>query len=1162
MKLDDIKAKMLIKGIEPNTLVEIISIEKMGKDNFQLIYKSPASGVREQLISRAQEQDLIEVQKTAKWDFTAEGNQFKLAMEALRINLAYYFDPMMAMHTSNVDPLPHQISAVYEHMLPKMPLRFVLADDPGAGKTIMTGLLISELLMRADIQRVLIIVPGSLVEQWLLELREKFGLFFTVFSRHSQDESAVNLFEEKDHVIARLDQVSRDEDIQQKLLQSQWDLIVIDEAHKMSARQNGKKIQKTKRFLLGEKLTDKTRHLLMLTATPHNGIEKDFNNFMSLLDAERFYSTGQGKTKKVDTTDVMRRVVKEDLIKFDGTKLFPERISETVTYKLSNEEMTLYKKVTDYVRYQMDRADRLSDLRRRGSVGFAMTALQRRLASSPRAIYQSLIRRHDKLKKRIDELNAGKEEKNSYTDYFEDNNWDNDDWDANEYEQTEEEIIDKATASQTKRELQREIQELEDLKTEAKRLNESGTDKKWEELSKLLLELHMSSREDEQRKLIIFTEHRDTLQYLLERIGNDLLGNPDAVICIHGGLNRERRRENQEKFWHDKEVRILLATDAAGEGINLQVANLMINYDLPWNPNRLEQRFGRIHRIGQMNSCHLWNIVATETREGEVFKRLLDKIEQEKQQLGGKVYDIIGKIFEEQPLHKLLWNAIRKVDDDNNELTEATQTVDSLFDTEHLRKIIQRDALYQRGISDGQLLELRKEMEKAQARKLQPHFIAKFFKDAFELLTGVMRQRETGRWEIRNVPASIRQYDKNNSKRDIHYPAPVLSKYERICFDKQYIQIKEKATLLAQTMHPAHPLMQAVINLTIENNRDTLNSGTILVDDTNSDKLPRVIFAIEHRVIEAGNNHKISVEFQFVSVNSKGEYAQEGWAPYLDYRLPTEKELTQAQPLLQQEWLTTAIDSGVIGYAADKLAAPHYQKIKTHRIEMVKKERKAVYSRLHQVITQEQKSYTRAVEAIQKGVGQKVNADNSKRRVSDLNQRLKNRMAELDRKQNLQSLPPTIISSMLVIPATSANISIDIDARRQVEKIAMQVVIAAEKALGHTVFDVSQENCGWDITAIAPKDSNNAIPLSRHIEVKGRQKDNTTITVSYNEILSALNQGESYLLAIVLVDGEKTSLHYIRQPFIKAPDGTATSVNYKISEMLNKAVTPENSIKK
>ena len=410
----------------------------IGDGAVQILYKTPEGTIKERLLGRADEASISVATVERPWAFDGNGDDFKLAVEAKRIDLAFLFDPMMAVHTSNVDPLPHQITAVYESMLPRQPLRFVLADDPGAGKTIMAGLYIRELIMRADARRILIVAPGSLVEQWRDELFEKFGLEFRIFSKELEAASpSGNPFEDHDHLIVRLDQMSRNEDSQEKLCLASWDLVVFDEAHKLSAHFFGREMKRTKRFNFAEKIGQHTRHLLLMTATPHNGKEEDFQLFLSLLDSDRFYGKFRDGVHKVDCSDLMRRMVKEEMVKFDGTPLFPERRAYTVNYKLSDIEAALYESVTHYVQTEMGKADQL-DGSRKGSVGFALTALQRRLASSPEAIFQSLKRRKERLERRLREERLGIRGQQILAETLADVPEDDDDLNAEEQENLEE----------------------------------------------------------------------------------------------------------------------------------------------------------------------------------------------------------------------------------------------------------------------------------------------------------------------------------------------------------------------------------------------------------------------------------------------------------------------------------------------------------------------------------------------------------------------------------------------------------------------------------------------------------------------------------------------------------------------------------------------------
>ncbi len=623
VKLEQVKKRSQIKGIKGLDVVQVVAVEPIGDDAVTVFYKASDGSTGERMLFRSDEASLEMAVVGRAWSFDAPADDFILCLEAFRIRLAHLFDPMMAVHTSNVEPLPHQITAVYESILPRQPLRYLLADDPGAGKTIMAGLYIRELIMRADAARVLIVTPGSLVEQWQDELYEKFGLDFIIFSREmDQTSRSGNAFEEHDLLIARLDQLSRNDEFKEKLSHTEWDLVVVDEAHKMSAHYYGSKLERSKRFQLGELLGRLCRHFLLMTATPHNGKEEDFQLFMSLLDSDRFYGKYRDSAHKADVSDLMRRMVKEEMLRFDGTPLFPERKAYTVNYPLSKPESDLYFTVTNYVRNEMNRADNL-DGKRKGNVGFALTMLQRRLASSPEAIFQSLKRRGNRLEARLEEMQLierGHHVAETLAHYDirdvpEDIDEAADEMLGEEYEELVEDVIDQATASRTIEELQSEIETLKALAEQARKVVRSGQDRKWEELSHLLQDnTNMRTPEGHRRKIIIFSEHKDTLNYLHVRI-ETLLGIPEAVVAIHGGVKRDERRKIQEAFRFDPTVLVLIATDAAGEGVNLQNANLMVNYDLPWNPNRLEQRFGRIHRIGQTEVCHLWNMVAHETRE-------------------------------------------------------------------------------------------------------------------------------------------------------------------------------------------------------------------------------------------------------------------------------------------------------------------------------------------------------------------------------------------------------------------------------------------------------------------------------------------------------------------------------------------------------------------
>jgi SNF2 family DNA or RNA helicase len=1167
MNLADIKPGVSLVGIEPVVIVTVVAIVPIGEDSVQVIYKTPEGVLKDQLVNRSRESSLRLATVERPWAFDGDGNDFKLTVEAKRIDLAFLFDPMMAVHTSNVEPLPHQITAVYESMLPRQPLRFVLADDPGAGKTIMAGLYIRELIMRADARRILIISPGSLVEQWRDELFEKFGLEFRVYS--SDLDASVpngNAFESVDQLVVRLDQMARNEEAQEKLCAAGWDLVVFDEAHKLSAHFFGSKLEKTGRFRFAEKLGAHTRHLLLMTATPHNGKEEDFQLFLSLLDSDRFYGKFRDGVHKVDASDLMRRMVKEELLKFDGSPLFPERRAYTVNYKLSEMEAALYEAVTSYVRDEMGKADQL-DGQRKGSVGFALTSLQRRLASSPEAIYQSLRRRRERLERRLREEKLGVRGQQSLGEPSSALPEDEDDLNADEQETIEETLVDQATASRTIAELDSEILILLGLEHQAEAVRASGLDRKWDELSKILQhDERMRDASSRQRKLIIFSEHRDTLNYLHKKIAG-VLGNADAIVTIHGGTHRDERRRLQALFRSEPDVRILIATDAAGEGVNLQNANLMVNYDLPWNPNRLEQRFGRIHRIGQQEVCHLWNLVAKETREGDVYHRLLQKLETEADALKGRVFDVLGEVFEEKSLKDLLIEAIR-YGDQPEVRARLSKRIDNALDQSRLRQILERNALAQETMSVERLFAVKEEMEKAEARRLQPYFVRSFFMKAFEALGGSIFPREADRFEITHVPALVRERDRVITGRNRRDLAPVLKRYERVCFTKEAVRPLDKPGIaFAQLIHPGHSLMLALSDLILEQHGNLLRQGAILVDPTDDGDAPHLLFLLTHE-IKSGDGKVLSKRLQFVRVAMDGTAVFAGWAPHLDLEPLDSADKPLLKDVLSAPWICADQEQRALALAAGTLVPEHYKEVAERRIAHVDKTLAAVHERLTKEIDFWSDRWVRLKEDKDAGKDVRLNLENARRTVTDLEGRLENRKKELRSMRHVVSATPVALGGALVIPvgllrrlrgetstdSASPMFAVDAAARSRIERLAMNAVRRVEEIRGCKVVDVSAQKCGWDLTAYPPAVDGKQ-PDPRHIEVKGRVKGATTVTITRNEILYALNQSDKFLLAIVLV-GEGDVIEgpfYLKTPFDAEPGWGVSSINFSIQELLRRA---------
>ncbi|MBA2519396.1 MAG: DUF3883 domain-containing protein [Chloroflexia bacterium] len=1161
-RLEDLTSGALVRGIKVGHTVTVVDATWLGSDAVEIVHRDQSNQVDTALLFRENEPTLDIQASGHVWSFVAPGGPLRLVSEAQRINLAYLFDPLLAVHSSDVDPLPHQITAVYEEMLPRQPLRFLLADDPGAGKTIMTGLFIKELRLRGDLRRCLVVCPGSLVEQWQEELDQKFDLPFDIFTTDQAEASRTgNWFAEHDLVLCRLDQLSRNEDLQARLKQTDWDLIVCDEAHKMSASYFGDEVTYTKRYHLGRLLGEITRHFLLLSATPHNGKEADFQLFMGLLDGDRFEGKYRQGTHTAKTDDLMRRLVKEQLVTLDGKPLFPERRAYTVSYKLSDIEAQLYERVTNYVREEFGRADALAGDGRKGTIGFALTVLQRRLASSPEAIYQSLKRRRERLETRLREerlLKRGADSLASAISLSDPELDDLDDGLGDDLEETEQTLVDQATAARSIRELEIEVETLKPLERLALEVRQSGQDKKWEQLSQIIDDRISELEPDAtRRKLIIFTEQRDTLRYLEDRI-KQLLGRPEAVVTITGGMGREERRNAQARFTHDKDIEILLATDAAGEGINLQRAHLMVNYDLPWNPNRLEQRFGRIHRIGQTEVCHLWNLVASETREGAVYETLLKKLEAEREALDGRVFDVLGELTfgDRQSLRELMIEAIR-YGDDPAVRAKLNERIEGALDREHLKALLEQRALYQSELNTSRVRQIAEQMARADARRLQPHFISAFFREAFTLLGGAIREREPNRYEITRVPGVLRQRD-----RLIGRGAPLQERYERITFERTLRQVASRPP--ATFITPGHPLLDVTIDVILERYSGLLKQGGVLVDPADDGEAIRVLFYLDHKVFDGrtdahGNKRVISRQMQFVEINETAEVHNAGPAPYLDYQPPTVDQRAALGDHLRADWLTTGLEERVTGYATAHLAQPHVREVKERKLLLIQKTREAVHDRLKKEIMYLDRRAAALRLREEAGKTPKLNSAKMEERAENLRGRLRQRMDELDRESVITTQKPVVTGGLIVVPRglldrlTGARTeTADRFAREtaRVEGIAMDAVMMRERALGFEPLDVSRERRGYDIESRMPGE----LGQLRFIEVKGRIAGATTITVTKNEILTALNKPEHFILALVEVDGDLGTVTYLRQPFVNEPDFTAASVNYELKKLLAYAV--------
>ena len=1213
----DLGAGMRLSGVVADADVTVVAVEMHGTGSATLTYRTGDGRLGDRIVYADDLAGLAETSER-RWSFDADGAMFRLASEARRMQQAHLCDPFAAVDTSNIDPYPHQIDAVYNRLLAQRPLRFLLADDPGAGKTIMSGLLIRELVLRGDVARCLIVAPGSLVEQWQDELWDKFGLSFELMSRAAVEASRTgNPFTEKNLLIARVDQLSRSEELVAKVRASDWDLVIVDEAHKMSAHRYGDELRRTKRFMLGETLRECTRHLLLLTATPHNGKNEDFLAFMTLIDPERFAgrlrggSDGDGDGPRMpDVSDVMRRLVKENLRTFEGRRLFPQRHAHSLNFELSDPESELYEAVTEYVSEGMNRAARMreeGDASRGIIVGFALAGLQRRLASSPAAIYHSLRRRRDRLAEQAAELrrlaasgrpvpliDLPKGVRIADLDDF-----DFDDYGDAEREDLEDVVIDAATAAGTADELEAEVAELEDLVRLADEVRRSGVDTKWLELRGLMRSKRFASPEscavpnpdpadntEPVRKLIVFSEHKDTLEYVAGRIEAEL-GRPEAVVRIHGGIKRHDRRAVQDRFRVDPTVRVLVATDAAGEGVNLQAANMVVNYDLPWNPNRIEQRFGRVHRIGQHRPCHLWNLVAHRTREGKVFERLFAKIEEQRGVYGDQVYDVLGDAQINTSLRDLLMRAIAS-DDDPAHAAWMDEVIEADIGRQ-MQEVLDERALVA-GLADPAANDkIRRDMEVARARRLQPWFVESFFTEALRLYGGRIAGREHGRFEITRVPAAVRAHAETDR-------GPVHDRYERVTFDKAHIHpirageasqpgstapaslaspaasirtapVSPGASVRADLISPGTPLLAAVVNKVLADFGRTLHQGSGAggrgrpVDRPSPAGLP----GPRHHRRPQGARHPPS---GVAPVPLRGDRPPRRGSRPRRRALP---ELRRPSPMTSRRCWRVAWTSTGPARPPRRRPAPGPSSIwpdptstRSRRSRMPGWRRSgpqcgSAWSPRSATGTAAPK---RSRPKRSRAASPASTRGRARARADELETRLTRRRAELAQEDDLHNSPPTIVAAALVVPqglldelAGHPAASVDPAVKAETDRRAVAAVLEAERTLGRIPEEQAHSNPGYDVLSIDPTTG-----ACYFIEVKGHLPGTEQISVSRRQVGQSHNNRDRWRLAVVSVpeDPDATpEVHYLIDPFKDVTLHPAqTSVPLNVTELHPYATPP------
>lgn len=1130
MKTSELKVGQIVSGLLPDESVEIIKVTFIAQGGASLVVQKNSGQFQELTVT---DELTFQLADSVSFQFDADPGEFKLAMEAKRMELAGIFDPFAALSSSNLQPLPHQLSAVYGELLNRIPLRFLLADEPGAGKTIMAGLLIKELILRGSLKRCLIVCPGSLGEQWSDELKEKFGLSFRQLTKNSLDESHhVNPFLESNFLIARMDQLARSSDsVKNRIEETEWDLVIIDEAHRMSAQQVGLKNEATKtlRFQLGQLLSRQTTHMLLMTATPHTGSDENFHLFLSLLDSDMFAGNLRQGEAKADFSPVMLRRVKENLVTFEGKPLFPPRKAITVSYELSKSELELYNQVTSYVREEMARAMAVygNNKKKQGNVSFALTVLQRRLASSPLAIRNSLQRRLERLlatKEGISTPLLELEDLSEVIDESEDFLGEMTEEDRELLEDSE--AVNSATAASSGQELVEEVEKLKALVSSADKVISEESDSKWLELKSILESKELSGGEEgSYEKLIVFTEHRDTLNYLRSRI-EATLGSKFKVVTIHGGHSREERRRSQAEFTNNPMAPILVATDAAGEGINLQRAHFMVNYDLPWNPNRIEQRFGRIHRIGQLSECTLWNLISANTREGSVYLRLLQKIVTQGNAYNGNLFHILGgeQLFEGKSLADLLTEAII------GSPVEVEQELD-IGIIKAKKQAHQEAVLMPEIASTFDASQIAKKMNEAKSRRLAPGFVAGFFAAAFKDFGGSLQDKEHERYKISNVPATLAKLSRSDKS-----IGELSTQYERVTFKAENVELEGAPN--AELIAPGSPLMNVAVKGILQKYSNLLDRGTLFIDqDPEAPEEVRLLVCLSQDLVNNFDQTKpIERIVTFVEVLSTGETFFHDTPPFFDFVFPKpDVQETMLQEICPEIELDRLLDVGMDSLS-ERTTFVRLPELKSFLNDQLEKTRKEVIKRMDQEI----KFWDNEALAIAQGTrsNAKHTAATAKFKANEHRARKTSRLDQIDREGTILIKQPKVISVALVVPAISvpghesskaALFPKDQEAIKKIERRAVDLVLSVEEKLGYSPKEMPRNNKGFDIDSFRENTGRT------FIEVKGRIDGAENFIITESEFFLGHTQGNSFILALVRVapgeDSTKDQVRYIVDPF-------------------------------
>jgi superfamily II DNA or RNA helicase len=1063
----------------------------------------------------------------------------RLLVESARIRLAYAHDRHFAVSLSGIRTLPHQIEAVYLRMLPQPRLRFLLADDPGAGKTIMAGLLIKEMRLREALDRVLILCPAPLTIQWQDELLRWFGESFDIIFSAVDQQQLVNPWHRMTQVIASLDYAKQD-DVRERVWSERWDLVVIDEAHKCSAYTKsasgrGDETEKTKRYQIAERLAANTDHLVLLTATPHHGDDDRFAHFIRLIDADLFPEPSRVGNKATEIRrDILKlgpdcpwalRRLKEDLRDLRGRRLFPDRHAHTVAFKLTVAEYDLYKAVTAYINQFLPQTSG----RRQASVALARTVFQRRLASSTMAIYESIRRRLERqqdLLKELEDLPPAQRGRRlaQLRGHVADVEQDEDDLDDAERDQ----LVDQFTASVGLEELQSEVAALQDLIAQARRVRDHGSDSKLAALKACLERAEFKELEGGRGKLLVFTEHRDTLNYLCER-----LAQWGYTTCqIHGGMNPHERKRAQEQFRTDKQV--CVATEAAGEGINLQFCRLMINYDLPWNLTRLEQRLGRIHRIGQERDVHAFNFVASASEEGHdivegrILERLLEKLEQMRAVLADRVFDVIGEVLSINDVN--LPDILREAAFDPRRLDDYLDQI-ARIDPNKLKQYEQATgiALARANVDFSGFQQANAEAEE---RRLMPRYVEEHFIKAAAAIGLKVEPRADGLWRIEHVLADLRS-DRLQAVRKLGKPDPA---YRKVTFHKEHLD--QDQHLDAVLVGPGHALYAVVDERLNEQLTPLTGSVAIYLDEASEVPYRLHLFEVTIR----GQNSKgeqQTLHGELVAVRE--EMSASGAERFTT--VPADC-LLDLPPHPDPPATIAAFAPAV---AADYVKCTHQMGLRSRCQE----ERRHFVDICRDYLTrsfeariraaQDRVMALRAREATQPEVA--IARQRAENELTDIQRTRRERLAGLDRLMLVKHGPVRHVATALVLPAGSgagfggAPEDIDPNVRRRSELAAEDLVVAHETGRGWECERVGHLKIGFDVRSLGPADPQTGYrdPVEgiRRIESKGRTAG-FPIRLTTNEWYKATQLGDSYWLYVVWNPlGPNPELVIIRNPAAK-----------------------------